>query len=262
MKTQITSALTHAQTQLFLRDGFLALEQITSPEAVQSLKPAFERLFQSRAGRERGMHFDFAGTDEDDASFGLPQIMSPSRFVPALLRTELMANARSIAVQILGSRIEFTLDHALLKPAHSGAMTPWHQDEAFSSPEWDLDQVSFWIPLQKATADNGCLRFIPGSHKGGVLPHRSFRDDPRIHALECYEGFDRTTEVICPILPGSADRPPLPNSPCRRSEHYPTCTVRLRHRIQCTGSPPSEPPRVPLARDQEHRKTAPRRQIS
>ena len=53
MKTQISSALTHAQTQLFLRDGFLALEHITSPEAVQSLKPAFERLFESRAGRER-----------------------------------------------------------------------------------------------------------------------------------------------------------------------------------------------------------------
>ncbi len=117
IKTQISSALTRVQTQLFLRDGFLALEQITSPEAVQSLKPAFERLFESRAGRERGMHFDFAGTDEDDASFGLPQIMSPSRFVPDLLHTELMANVRSIAAQILGSRIEFTLDHALLKPA-------------------------------------------------------------------------------------------------------------------------------------------------
>ena len=66
------------------------------------------------------MHFDFAGTDEDDASFGLPQIMSPSRFVPALLHTERMANVRSIAVQILGPRIEFTLDHALLSPRTLG----------------------------------------------------------------------------------------------------------------------------------------------
>ena len=119
MNTQVHRALTQTQTASFLNDGFLALDRITSMEEVESLKPIFERLFERRVGRELGMHYDMVGTDEDDSANGLLQIMSPSRFVPSLLRTEIIANARSLALQILGSRAEFQLDHALLKPAHS-----------------------------------------------------------------------------------------------------------------------------------------------
>ena len=36
--------------------------------------------------------------------------------------------------------------------------------------------VGFWIPLEDATVENGCLWFIPGSHKGGV--HTRFVRNP------------------------------------------------------------------------------------
>jgi len=50
--------------------------------------------------------------------------------------------------------------------------TPWHQDLSVYLPEADDSNIlSVWIPITEATPDNGCLLVIPGSHKGGLLPH-------------------------------------------------------------------------------------------
>lgn len=60
-------------------------------------------------------------------------------------------------------------DHALIKPGGEGSKeTNWHQD----APYWPMEQVgalSAWIAVDDVTPDNGCMQFIPGSHKYGRL---------------------------------------------------------------------------------------------
>lgn len=46
-----------------------------------------------------------------------------------------------------------------------------HQDATYLHTEPN-SAVGFWIPLDDATIENGCLKFIKGSHKGGV--HRRY----------------------------------------------------------------------------------------
>ena len=43
---------------------------------------------------------------------------------------------------------------------------------------------AIWIPLQAATLENGCMQFVPGTHRQEVLPHHLIGNDPRIIALE------------------------------------------------------------------------------
>ena len=52
-------------------------------------------------------------------------------------------------------------------------MVPWHQDLAYLTPEEAGDTliVNFWIPLVTATAENGCMQVVRGSHRAGLLPH-------------------------------------------------------------------------------------------
>jgi ectoine hydroxylase-related dioxygenase (phytanoyl-CoA dioxygenase family) len=96
-------------------------------------------------------------------------------------------------------------DHAIFKPARFGAATPWHQDEAYWNPELDYTTLSVWMPLQEATVENGCMQFIPGSHKLEVLPHHCINHDPRIHGLEVDEGqIDLSHPAICPLPAGGA----------------------------------------------------------
>lgn len=43
-----------------------------------------------------------------------------------------------------------------------------HQDSTFLYTE-PMKLMGFWIALEDATLENGCLWFIPGSHKGQGL---------------------------------------------------------------------------------------------
>jgi ectoine hydroxylase-related dioxygenase (phytanoyl-CoA dioxygenase family) len=54
-------------------------------------------------------------------------------------------------------------DQALIKPAY-GNPTAWHLDNPF----WSFhshDAISVWIALDDATLANGCLWYLPGTHR-------------------------------------------------------------------------------------------------
>ena len=48
---------------------------------------------------------------------------------------------------------------------------PWHQDSDYYGAQTEpLHILSIWIPLVDVDKTNGCMQFIPGSHKWGQLP--------------------------------------------------------------------------------------------
>ena len=193
-----------AQIACFQKEGYLVLPAIASLEEIAQLREIFDRLFQNKSGWEAGAQYDLAGTD-DEGRAALPQILNPVDFAPELRAAPIRARALEIARQLLGPETEPWFEHAILKPPGYGAPTPWHQDEAHRKDTGTTyEQVSIWVPLQEATVENGCIRFIAGSQRGPVLPHGSPNDDPRISALECTGPFDPATAVPCPLPPGGA----------------------------------------------------------
>lgn len=46
----------------------------------------------------------------------------------------------------------------------------WHQDATYWGLEPD-DIVTAWVALTPATVESGCMRVVPGTHRGAVLPH-------------------------------------------------------------------------------------------
>ncbi len=167
-----TVVLTEDQIAFYHREGYLALDALTTQEEVAWLRDIYDRLFANRAGREVGDQFDLAGPDEEGQEAALPQILNPAKY-------------------------------AIFKPARTGAPTPWHQDEAYWNPAVEYNALSIWIPLQPATLENGCMQFVPGSHKQEVLTHHCINNDPRIHGLEV-DSADTSTAVACPLPPGGA----------------------------------------------------------
>lgn len=199
----ISSPLLSEERLGFLhKNGFVTVPRITSPEEVSALQGIIAHLFGTRAGHDQGAHFNFAGAEEDPDAPNIPQIVGPQNFARALKRSEFRRNATELARQILGPQARFHTDHTLVKPPINGAATLWHQDEAFKGLWPDYREVSFWLPLQAVNERNGCMEFIPGSHEKGILPHRTPNDDARVHALECFEGFDPADAVTCPLPAG------------------------------------------------------------
>ena len=196
--------LTDEQIAAFHRDGFLAIPAITTPDEIERLREIYDRLFERQAGRDEGNQFDLAGADEEGKEAALPQILNPAKYAPELKETQFRANALAIARQLLGPEADYGGEHAILKPARTGAPTPWHQDEAYWDPGLEYHSISVWMPLQEATLENGCMSFVPGSHKLPIVPHRSIGNDPRVHGLEIAADVDVSNAVACPLPAGGA----------------------------------------------------------
>ncbi|MEZ4621489.1 MAG: phytanoyl-CoA dioxygenase family protein [Caldilineaceae bacterium] len=203
--TQPTMVLSKSQIDFFHREGYLTLHALTTVEEVVQLQAIYDRLFAVKAGRAEGDHLDLVTTDEDDQVPVLPQILNPAKYAPELVDTLFRANALAIAKQLLGESATGGGDHAILKPPHTAATTPWHQDEAYWDAGKEYNALSIWIPLQAATLENGCMHFVPGTQRQEVLPHHPIGNDPRVIGLEVDAVEQWIAEAVaCPIPAGGA----------------------------------------------------------
>ena len=74
--------------------------------------------------------------------------------------------------QLIGDDIILWGSQVFCKPPLTGKAIPWHQDGQYW-PIWPIATCSVWIALDDAMPENGCMRYIPGSHaSGSIYRHR------------------------------------------------------------------------------------------
>ena len=226
-----TLSVSDEQVAAFRRDGYLVIDKLTEPQEVERLRAIYDDLFRRRVGRDEGQQFDLGGTDGDDEEAVLPQILGPRKYAPEIGRGLFLANAQVLARRLLGDAADFSGDHAIFKPARTGAATPWHQDEAYWSPALAYHSLSLWMPLQEASVANGCLWFVPGSHEQPIWPHRPIGGDDRVHGLELDDAAldDERRALLERAVPA-----PVPAG---------GCTVHLNRTLHYAGPNTSDVPR-------------------
>ena len=75
------------------------------------------------------------------------------------------------ASQLLGnSAVRFWHDQIFYKPAKKGGVVAWHQDYSYWTRTKPIAHITCWCALDDATSENGCLQYIPGSQRWGLLP--------------------------------------------------------------------------------------------
>lgn len=200
-----THWLTDTQIAFYLEFGYLAIYEIMPATEIAAVKAIYDRLFNEDCGRADGDLYDLNGAREAGKEISIPQILQPGKYAPELLRTQMVANLKAMMKQLHGEETKMVGDHAINKPPHNAAATPWHQDEAYWDPAKEYSSLSVWIPLQPATKMNGCMYFIPGSHKIEIVPHRPIGDNPLTPGLEVVPGaFDFSAAVACELPAGGA----------------------------------------------------------
>jgi hypothetical protein len=98
--------------------------------------------------------------------------------------------------QLIGPDIVLWITRVLCKPAAKGREVPWHQDGEYW-PMRPLATCSVWIALDPVSTENGCMRFIPGSHKRQELyrHHESKRDNLVLNLELDQDQFDEADAV-------------------------------------------------------------------
>jgi phytanoyl-CoA hydroxylase len=194
----MTYALATAeQIRFFSCHGYLVVENAIPRADLDELEGYCERLLEEKERLANDWAWD-AKESLENRSFRIVQ-SSPS-FVwreirHAAYRQWLVAFASSLMNQDL----EFWYDQFLAKPPGNSMPTYWHQDEGYWGRNLDDRAVTGWIPLQDVDAQNGCMQFIDGGHKLGVLPHHRV-EGMQSDLLTCE--VNETDTVICPIKRG------------------------------------------------------------
>lgn len=110
-----------------------------------------------------------------------------------------------LARYYLGADVLLKFSSVFIKPAHTGAATPWHQDNGLWR-DGETEPFNFWMALDPATRENGCLQCIPGSHRTEIVPHVLYEDSihgelPRARVREM---IDRCGVEHIELQPGDA----------------------------------------------------------
>jgi ectoine hydroxylase-related dioxygenase (phytanoyl-CoA dioxygenase family) len=82
------------------------------------------------------------------------------------------------AAQLLGvPRARFWHDQVFYKPPRHPGVVTWHQDYSYWTRATPPGHVTCWIGLDDSTLENGCVMYVPGSHRWGLLPKISLTKD-------------------------------------------------------------------------------------
>ena len=92
-------------------------------------------------------------------------------------------------------------DQAFMKPPRVGSAKPYHQDNFYFKCDPVDEVVTCWIALDDATEENGCLRYIEGSHLGGQLMHSPVQGDPH-NLVPAGNQIDMSSEMQAPVRKG------------------------------------------------------------
>ncbi len=164
-------------------NGFLIMEALLSTQQLAELREMCEAFLSGKYNTE-GLRSDLSGKSSDFEKERITQIMRPSLIHPALLESSVYRLIMEVGKKIIGEDAAVDFDMIINKRPFTKAPTPWHQDAAYWPDMSDTRSCSFWIALDDADEENGCMQYIAQSHTSPL----------RAHTFE-YEGGALQTQV-------------------------------------------------------------------
>jgi len=130
---------------------------------------------------------------------GVQGLKSDDAWRPLSLHPDIL----DIVEQIIGPDIVLWGSNLFYKRPHEGPATPWHRDGAYW-PIRPLATTSVWIAISDSLRDNGCLRFIAGSHAAREIGEHYESTAPGlvIPGTLTPESFDETRAQDVEMQPG------------------------------------------------------------
>jgi len=147
-------ALTQEQVEKFHRDGYAYPINLLTPAEVADYRRRFEEL-EATIGAEAQSRYRI-------------KAHLPFPWLCKLIRHPRLADAFE---DVAGPDVIIWGTSWFTKKAHDIRFISWHQDSTYYGID-PPESVTAWIALSRARRDSGCMRVIPGSHKGAaVVPH-------------------------------------------------------------------------------------------
>ena len=197
--------LTDDHRRQFRDNGFVAVEALVPDTYIEPMKDRIQYLTEHWDSPEAervgvGQEMDQGNTAvAEKTALTVRKFSGLTPHEPIFDEYMRESKVADAAAELIGTPLGLHGDQALLKPPEVGSEKPFHQDNAYFQVTPDDAVITCWCALDEATLENGCLHYLAGSHKRGLVEHEKIENTPHLVP----PGLRREDAVPVPANPGT-----------------------------------------------------------
>jgi phytanoyl-CoA hydroxylase len=190
----------------FDENGYVVVQNVFNNEELAPVRARLEEIINDPSKAPEGVG---VGRENDTLADGAKgDANNPVRNISFMVRfdstfQEFARNPKILKITraLIGPKVKVFRDQALQKPP-GGQAKPVHQDLSYFRVEPADKLVTAWVATEDATTENGCMIYIPGSHRYGLFEIKHDPERP-VHHVPDTRGITLDEEVLCPVPAGS-----------------------------------------------------------
>ncbi|HEX8278847.1 MAG TPA: phytanoyl-CoA dioxygenase family protein [Segetibacter sp.] len=194
------------QVKFYKENGFLPGIKMLDETQLEILR---EELFQliDPARHNNSLFYEYNSNESTDPKTILFHALGEWRITNGLHDALWNPAFVMAASQLLDDKpVRFWHDQIFYKPAKKGGVVAWHQDYSYWTRTKPVAHITCWCALDDTTSENGCLQYIAGSHKWGLLPKPVIAGD--LHGIRKFLSEDQQKQFdnaqLTPVKAGEA----------------------------------------------------------
>lgn len=161
--------LTDDQIRHYNEHGYLSGVTVLDDKQVEALRAELEDFFKPiHEGQE--LWYEYHSNESTNPDTRLFHSLGAWRLRPGFHDSLWNPAVTMAASQLLGGAVRFWHDQLFCKPAGHGGVVAWHQDYSYWTRTKPMAHLTCWIGLDDSTKENGCLYYVPDSHRWPLLP--------------------------------------------------------------------------------------------
>lgn len=159
----MNTELTQTQIDFYRENGFIVLHDFLTAEELETWRASVDSAI-NRRGKQRMPNQEWVVDEESYYNKVFVQrvnLWQDNELIRKLILDNRLGKLAATLAGVDGVRLWH--DQALIKQPWANP-TGWHLDNPYWS--WSShDAISLWVALDDVTIQNGCLYFLPGTHK-------------------------------------------------------------------------------------------------
>jgi len=179
------------------RDGFVVVRQFLDPDELRKLSEQLDRYIRDVVPGLSDAHAFYADKTNRQTLKQL-QHMAVDDFFRQYMQHP---SWNALAKELCGEEVNAAEPEWFNKPRGTRQVTPPHQDNYYFCLV-PPNVATIWLALDVVNEENGCLRYVRGSHRRGVRPHSRSNVLGFSQSVSDYGELDRSEEVPIPLEPG------------------------------------------------------------
>ncbi len=161
--------LAQSQVDFYHQHGYLPGVRLLNDAQVEALREELTVLAEpSYPGNQ--LFYEYHSNEAVDKATVLFHALGAWRITPAMHDVLWNPAFTTAASQLLDGAVRFWHDQLFCKPPRHGGVVAWHQDYSYWTRTKPIAHLTCWIALDDVSCTNGCLHYVPGSHRWPLLP--------------------------------------------------------------------------------------------